>query len=103
MAEENVTVVATFKAKAGMEIAVKSAIEAAVAPTRSEPGCINYDLHQSAEDPALFMLYENWRSKKDLDEHLTMPHLKNLLGIEDDLLKEPIGIALWQMISKPAQ
>lgn len=102
MAQEKVTVVATFKAKPGMEDAVQQAIEAVVAPTRSEPGCINYDLHQSTEDPAVFMLYENWTSKKDLDEHLAMPYLKDLVGKTEELLKEPIVIDLWQMISEPA-
>ncbi len=103
MAHEKVTVVATFKAKTGMEGALKSAIEAVVAPTRSEPGCINYDLHQSADNPAIFMLYENWRSKKDLDEHLAMPYLKDLIGKADELTEVPIDLALWQMISEPSQ
>ena len=103
MAAEKVTVVATFKAKAGMEEATREAVLALVAPTRSEPGCINYDLHQSTEDRSVIMLYENWTSKKDLDDHLEMPYLKDFLGRADDLLREPVDIALWQMISEPAQ
>lgn len=102
MAEEKVTVVATFKAKAGMAAATREAVLALVAPTRSEAGCINYDLHQSTEDPSVLMLYENWVSKKALDEHLAMPYLKDFLGKADDLLREPVDIALWQMISDPA-
>ena len=102
MSMEKVTVVATFKAKAGKEDALKSAIEAVVGPTRAEPGCINYDLHQSSQNPGVLMLYENWKSKKDLDEHLEMPYLKDLLGKADDLLEEPVGLDLWSMVSKPA-
>ena len=30
------------------------------------------DLHQSLDDRACFTLYENWRSKEDLDQHLQM-------------------------------
>jgi quinol monooxygenase YgiN len=101
MAEGKVTVVATFKAKAGMEDTVRDAIQSLVAPTRAESGCINYDLHQSGDDPSLFMLYENWISKQDLDEHLAMPYLKDFLAKADDILKEPVDIALWQMISDP--
>lgn len=103
MAQEKVTVVATIKAKAGMEDTVMAAIEALIAPTRAEAGCINYDLHQSPEDPSAFMLYENWVSKKDLDEHLAMPYLQDFLAKADDLLAEPVGIALWQMISTPGK
>ena len=102
MAEGKVTVVATFKAKAGMEEAAREAIQALVAPTRAEAGCINYDLHQSPEDPSVFMLYENWVSQKDLDEHLEMPYLKDILGKADDLFREPVGIEIWKMISEPA-
>ena len=102
MADGKVTVVATFKAKPGKQATVREAIEAVIAPTRAEPGCINYDLHQSTEDPDLFMLYENWTSKKDLDEHLAMPYLKDLIAKADAMLAEPIGIALYRMISKPS-
>ena len=102
MADGKVTVVATFKAKAGMEDTARDAIEALIAPTRAESGCINYDLHQSPDDPSVFMLYENWVSQKLLDEHLAMPYLQDILGKADDLFREPVGIALWRMISEPA-
>ncbi len=101
MTQDKVTVVATFKAKPGKEAAAREAITALIAPTRAEAGCINYDLHQSADDPAIFMLYENWLSKNDLDEHLAMPYLKSFLGTADDLLAEPVDIALYKMISTP--
>jgi quinol monooxygenase YgiN len=103
MMAQKVTVVATFKAKTGMEEDAKNAILALIEPTRSEAGCINYDLHQSHDDPSVLMLYENWVSKKDLDEHLAMPYLKDLLGKADDLFTEPVDIAFWQMISTPAE
>lgn len=102
MTENQVTVVALFTAKSGMEETVRQAIEAVIAPTRAEPGCINYDLHQSSEDPSIFMLYENWNSKKDLDEHLAMPYLKNLAAKADDMLAKPLDIQLYRMISQKA-
>lgn len=100
MAEKQVTVVATLKAKAGMEATVRDAIQALLAPTRAEAGCINYDLHQSAEDPSVFMLYENWTSKQDLDAHLAMPYLEAFLSKADDILAEPVDIALWRMMGE---
>lgn len=103
MAEKQVTVVATFKAKAGMEGTVRDGIQAMVAPTRAEAGCINYDLHQSAEDPSVFMLYENWVSKQALDDHLAKPYLEAFLSKADDILAEPVNIALWQMIGEPGK
>jgi len=102
MAENKVTVLAKCKAKPGMEEELRKELMALVAPTRSESGCINYDLHQSADDKALFILYENWVSKKDLDEHLAMPYLKAFLGKADEILAQPVDIALLEMISEKA-
>jgi quinol monooxygenase YgiN len=103
MAEKKVTVLARFKAKGGKEEALKQAIMTCVGPTRAEAGCINYDLHQSSADGASFMLYENWVSKKSLDEHLEMPYLVELKAKAGELCAEPIDIALWEMISEPGK
>jgi quinol monooxygenase YgiN len=103
MADKKVTVLARCKAKPGLEEKAKEEIMALVAPTRSEPGCINYDLHQAIEDKSSFMLYENWVSKKDLDEHLEMPYLQAFLGKADEILAEPVEIILWEMISEEAK
>ena len=102
MAEKKVTVLARFKAKAGKEEALKQAIMACVAPTRAEAGCINYDLHVSSDDKGVFMLYENWVSKKLLEEHLEMPYLVKLKEQAGELCAEPLDISLWEMISEPA-
>lgn len=103
MAEKKLTVVARIKAKAGMEAKVKEVLLGLVAPTRQEAGCINYDLHQALDDKSLFVFYENWLSKKDLDEHLQTPHLQAFLAKVDDLLAEPVDITLWEMISAVAK
>ncbi|MDR3605513.1 MAG: putative quinol monooxygenase [Desulfomonilaceae bacterium] len=94
-----VTVVARIIAKPGMEDVVKSTLMGLVPPTRKESGCINYDLHQSTDNKALFLFYENWVSKKALDEHLAMPYLQDFLGRSAEILAEPVEIGLWEMIS----
>lgn len=103
MTDKKVTVMARITAKTGMADTVKQEILALVAPTRMEPGCINYDLHQSSSDPCLFMLYENWKSIKDLEEHLEMPYLKAFKEKADRLLAAPLDITLWDMMSKLEQ
>ena len=99
MADNKISVVATFKAKPGLEEKVKQVLVGLVDPTRSEAGCINYDLHQSIEDKALFILYENWTSKEDLEKHLAKPYLKELLAQASEILAEPAHIAILNMIS----
>ena len=101
MTENKVTVLARIEAKPGMADTVKQEIMALVGPTRGETGCINYDLHQSRNDHCLFMLYENWKSVRDLETHLEMPYLKAFREKADQLLATPLDITLWDMVSLP--
>lgn len=96
---KQVTVLAMFKARQGLEKTVYNELQALVGPTRSEAGCLNYDLHVSSEDPASFMLYENWVSKEDLDAHLAMPYLQAFLGKTEQILAEPVQILLWNKVA----
>lgn len=98
MPQNQVTVVARFKAKADMIEEAKQALLALVSPTRSESGCINYDLHQDSNDPTQFLFYENWKSQSDLDEHLDKPYLEALGKKSPQLFVEPVSIELYQKI-----
>jgi quinol monooxygenase YgiN len=90
-----VTVIAYHRAKPGKERALREALLAVCAPTRREKGCINYDLHVSQDDPGLLVFHENWRSRADLDAHLSSPHIDAFRAIAPDLLAEPPNITLW--------
>jgi len=93
------TVVAFIKAKPGKEAELQKELEALIPTTRAEPGCVNYDLHRSHDDPASFLFHENWESKAQLDDHLKRPHLTAFLGKADELLAEPPQILLWEKIA----
>ena len=99
MTDKKIIVVAQIRAKDGMEEAVKQELVALVGPTRSEKGCIKYELHQSLENKSLFMFYENWASKKDLEEHIHMPHMKSHMKKAGDLFAEPPKMTIWEVIS----
>ena len=99
MREKKVTVVATFRAKAGMEETLREECLALIGPTRRESGCLNYDFHQSCDDGTVFMFYENWVSKEELDKHLATAHLQAFLSRVPDLVAEPARIALWEMLA----
>ena len=98
MAGRKVTVFALVKAKPGMEEAVKQELSALVGPTRTEEGCINYDLHQSLDHEGHFRFYENWTSKELLDRHLQSAHVTRFIAKADQLLAEPPEITLWEML-----
>ena len=99
MGDKRITVLARMKAKPDMEEKVKREVMSLVGPTRSEKGCINYDLHQSLENKSHFMLHENWVSKRDLDEHLAMPYLKAFMEKANKILAEAVEVTLWEKIS----
>jgi quinol monooxygenase YgiN len=90
-----VTVTARLRAKPGEERRVAGELERLLAPTRREKGCINYDMHRSADDPTLFLFYENWESRADLDRHLESSHIREWFELSKQLLAEPIDIAFW--------
>ena len=77
MTSKKVTILAQIKAKKGMEEELKQESLALVAPSRSELGCINYDLHQVESDKSLLIFYESWVSKEDFEKHQDMPYLKD--------------------------
>lgn len=74
-----------------------------VEPTRAEPGCLSYELHVDETDGCVFMFYENWRSRADLDAHMTMPHLKPLQSRLDDLLARPPDIRFYEILTASAR
>ena len=75
-------------------------LEGFVKPTRSEAGCVSYHLHVSDSDPNLFVFYENWRTRKDLDEHLRMPYLADFWSKRLDFLTKDVELQFVRMLSE---
>jgi quinol monooxygenase YgiN len=96
---ESVTVVARFRADEGMERQLKELLLSLIAPSRSDKGCIRYDLHQSYDDPAVFVFYETWESKELLGEHSATPHVRQFRVQAKALLAEPPEVILLTKIS----
>ena len=88
------TVIAKFEAKPGMEDQYKEELHGMVAPSRAETGCINYDVLQSNDNPAVFFTYENWTGKDALDAHMQTPYFKALGEKSKELLAKPMDIDL---------
>ena len=60
-----------------------------VAPTRSEAGCVEYQFHESNDEPNTFMFYENCVSQEALDLHLGIPYIRTIFERHDELLAAP--------------
>ncbi|HKG22675.1 MAG TPA: putative quinol monooxygenase [Blastocatellia bacterium] len=95
---ERLTVIARMKAKQGMEEQLKQELLGLLPPTRAEEGCINYDLHQSAQDGSRFLFHENWESEECLKKHSQSEHLKRFRARVKEMLDGPAEIEIWKAL-----
>ena len=94
-----ITVIASMKAKPGQEENAYTELMTLVEKTRTEAGCINYDLHRGLEDRSQFVFYENWTSMEALETHWATPHLVRLKSIAADLFVAPSEVKLFTIVS----
>lgn len=80
---EDLRVVAFMRAKQDEAEAVRSAVLACVRPSREEDGCLGYDAHTDADDPALFVVVEHWANADLRERHLRSGHFKALTQAVD--------------------
>lgn len=58
---------------------VAAAMRRLVAPTLAEKGCHVYAFYQDMEDPSLFLCFEQWDSRADLEAHGATAHVQAFL------------------------
>lgn len=70
------TLIADLEAHPGRgdDVAASIVSSGAVGLTRSEPGCVAYDVCRDAESPDRFVAYECWRDLSALEAHLATRH-----------------------------
>ena len=93
------TLIAFLQGKPEKRTELIAVLREFVAPTRAEPGCVEYHLHVSNDDPNLFVFYENWRTRHDLDVHLEQQLLKTFFARRMDLLERDVDIRFISMDS----
>lgn len=94
---KQLTLIALLTAKPGKEVELGRLLGDLVAPTRAEDGNVNYDLHRSRDNPALWLLYENWRTEADLRAHFETSYLREFLPKLNELLSEPMDLRYFTM------
>jgi quinol monooxygenase YgiN len=97
-----VTLVPFFTIMKGEVDAVRRAHLSMLEPTRAEPGCIDYDLYQSLEDPSVMFFYENWTDADSLHRHMNTPNFYRFVrGEIDGRLVVPWTALTMTMLSEP--
>jgi quinol monooxygenase YgiN len=82
------TVVAKVVAKQESRENVQRELLKLIKPTRKENGCIEYNLHQDNEDPAIYIFYEIWENSACLESHMNTDHFKNFVNVVGSMVEE---------------
>lgn len=91
-------VIARYTAKTGKEDLLKTALAAAVPPTRRELGCYQYDLLVNPADPRDLCFVERWDDEQALDEHLQTAHIRTLRSEIADLVESPPDVRRYVLV-----
>ena len=83
-----VTVVAKVVARKEAVDRVMPELLKLVPLTRQESGCIEYNLHQDNNDPAVFIFYETWESAAALEQHMGSDHFKAYIAAVDGMIED---------------
>lgn len=89
-------VLATAKAKPGKEADVERALRDAVAPTRAQRGCLQFELYRSVQDAGAITAVERWASEEDHQRHLEGDHIRTLMIRFDGILAAPPQIVIMK-------
>lgn len=96
------TLIARLTAKPGQGDALGEGLKALIAPTLREEGAIHYRLHRDNDDPDVWILYETWRSRADLDAHFEQPYTKAMLARFPDLLARDMELSFATAVKQGA-
>lgn len=67
---------------------VKSTMKGLVKNATTEPGCLQYKLHQSTQDKSVFVLHESWENQEAFETHNALQYVKDFFAIAPTLLRE---------------
>ena len=95
--KDAVTLIVILRAKEGQESLLEAELRALVSPTRREDGCLQYDLHRSADQPGGFLLHEVWASREHHTRHTRTPHFLRWNARKDALLASRDAL-FWKQI-----
>ncbi len=79
VADGPIVLVAEFRARTATQDELAERLVEMVTLTRSEPGCIQYDLHRDQADPLRLVFVETWASTAALEAHNETAHVKAML------------------------
>lgn len=94
-----ITLMVRLHAKPEKAAELEQVLQHLTAEARKEEGCVDYHFHRSVADPNTFGFYENWRSRKDFEEHLRSPCQLEFAKVRGQYLAGDIDLDFFEMLS----
>ncbi|MGA8474279.1 MAG: putative quinol monooxygenase [Candidatus Cybelea sp.] len=67
------------------------------APSKSEAGCIAYDVHERVSGNNEFLFFEEWADQAALDFHFQTPHFREFIKELAPCLQGPPNIRVYEV------
>jgi quinol monooxygenase YgiN len=90
-----IIVKATLTAKPGDRDKIISRSQDVIGSTRSELGCISYELFTSTEDKDVLMMFEQWENSDVLETHTQTEHFKAFGAAIKDIIAKELEISIY--------
>jgi len=87
-----INITAIIKALPERADEMKTLLLKLVEGSTKEDVCIQYDLHQVAESPNVFVFHEIWQDAESLEQHTKTPHFMAFVEASAELLAEPLTV-----------
>jgi quinol monooxygenase YgiN len=97
---KQLTLIARLTARPETSEDLGNGLRQLIAPTLSEEGAIGYVLHRDNDDANVWVLYETWRSRADLDAHFEQPYTKAMMARLPDLLAREMELTFATAIDQ---
>lgn len=96
MLKKMIIVTAKMKVKQDFKSDFMVETEPLIENTRSENGCISYNLYNDIDDPNQLVMLEFWKDMDSLDAHMDTAHFKNFGNAISEYLADEIEIFKYE-------
>src|SRR5690606_23599841 len=75
-------------------------IQALAEASRSEDGCLSYEVYLQADRPEVIMIWQQWRSLSALETHFASDHVDAFLDAIPDLIEGDVISSRYEVQSE---
>lgn len=100
MEADKLVSIAVLKAKADMREVLRRELLKLIAPTRLEPGNLDYVLFELRDEPGTFYMREAFVNQAALDDHCATDYFQAFARQADELLAEPLRLIMMEEVGQ---